>query len=91
MSVVAIGCLATSSSAFADSGCKATDPTGTPLNVRAAPQGKIVSKLANGRVLDIVEYDTDKKGQAWVFVADHRSGRELGWVFREFVSCYNQK
>ena len=30
--------------------CKVTDPTGTPLNVRQSPNGKIIGTLANGDV-----------------------------------------
>ena len=35
--------------------CKVTDPTGTPLNVRAKPNGKITGTLANGTLVAIVE------------------------------------
>ena len=31
--------------------CKVTDPTGTPLNVRSAPNGKIIGTLANGTLV----------------------------------------
>ena len=43
--------------AFAADGdrCKVTDPTGTPLNVRDSPNGKIVGTLANGVLVAIVE------------------------------------
>jgi hypothetical protein len=44
--------------------CKVTDPTGTPLNVRDSPNGKITGTLA------------------------HKTKKPIGWVFREFVSCF---
>ena len=36
--------------------CKVTDPTGTPLNVRDGPNGKVIGTLANGALVAIVEY-----------------------------------
>lgn len=35
--------------------CKVTDPTGTPLNVRQSPNGKIIGTLANGTFVIIVD------------------------------------
>ncbi len=68
--------------------CKVTDPTTTKLNVRDSPSGKIIGKLANGRVVYIADTDYDYKGKPWVLVFDAKTDRYLGWVFREFVSCY---
>ncbi len=68
--------------------CKVTDPTGTPLNVRSAPNGKIIGTLANGVIVSITEYKDDANGKPWVDVADYKTKKVLGWVFREFVSCY---
>lgn len=70
--------------------CKVTDPTGTPLNVRASPNGRILRKIQNDTVVYIEEYSTDSKGRAWARISlPTRNGRKiLGWVFREFISCY---
>ena len=70
--------------------CKITDPTGTPLNVRASPNGRILRKIANGTVVYIEDTSTDSKGRAWAQISINvRNGRRtLGWVFREFISCY---
>lgn len=68
--------------------CKVTDPTGTPLNVRAAVAGKIIGKLANGKVVYITESRYDDKGRPWVLIFDAKTDNYIGWVFREFVSCY---
>ena len=43
-----------------------TDPTGTPLNVRASPNGKIVGTLANGALVAIVESKDAANGKPWV-------------------------
>ena len=70
--------------------CKITDPTGTPLNVRASPNGRILRKIANGTIVYIEDTTTDSKGHAWAQISiPVRNGRRtLGWVFREFISCY---
>ena len=70
--------------------CKITDPTGTPLNVRASPNGRILRKIANGTVVMIEDTSYDSKNRAWAQISiSTRSGRKtLGWVFREFISCY---
>lgn len=68
--------------------CKVTDPTATQLNVRSSAGGKIVGKLPNGKVVYITEYDYDNNGKPWVLVFDAKTDKYIGWVFREFVSCY---
>jgi hypothetical protein len=68
--------------------CKVTDPTGTPLNVRATPNGKIIGTLANGIFVSILEYAADANGKPWVRVAYPETRKPIGWVFREFVSCF---
>lgn len=74
--------------AEAQSRCKVTDPTGTPLNVRSAPQGPIVGKLTNGNLVSILENADDAKGNPWVRIAMMSNNAPLGWVLREFVSCF---
>lgn len=68
--------------------CKVTDPTGTPLNVRATPNGKIIGKLKNNTTVYISEYDYDEKERTWALVFDAKTDKYIGWVFREFISCY---
>jgi uncharacterized protein YraI len=79
---------ATSASAATGDRCKVTDPTGTPLNVRSGPNGKIIGTLKNGTLVSITEYKDDANGKQWVDVADYNTKKAIGWVFREFVSCY---
>jgi hypothetical protein len=45
--------------------CKVTDPTGTPLNVRESPKGKIIGTLANGTFVTIVEFKNAANGKPW--------------------------
>lgn len=70
--------------------CKVTDPTGTPLNVRASPNGRILRKIANGTVVFIEQTSYDRRNRAWaqISIPVRRGRRTLGWVFREFISCY---
>lgn len=70
--------------------CKVTDPTGTPLNVRSWPNGKITGKVGNGTVVYIEDSSTDDNGKAWARIGTYRRKNYviLGWVYREFISCY---
>lgn len=78
----------TASGAFAQSRCRVMDPTGTPLNIRAAPNGEIIGKAANGALVNVLDRSTDGRGRAWVYVAHRASGEPLGWVYREFIACF---
>lgn len=70
--------------------CKVTDPTGTPLNVRDRPNGKVINTLRNGREVRIDETGSDNQGRRWAKIGSFQNGkyRVWGWVIREFVSCY---
>lgn len=46
--------------------CKVTDPTETPLNVRASPNGKILRKVTNGTIVYIEQTIYDSKNRPWV-------------------------
>ncbi|MFB2539719.1 MULTISPECIES: SH3 domain-containing protein [unclassified Acinetobacter] len=76
-----------SSVAFAQT-CKVTDPSSTPLNVRTAPMGKIIGKVANGTVVYTTEYAEDDKGRPWTLIFNAKNDKKIGWVYREFISCY---
>lgn len=66
--------------------CKITDPTGTPLNLRIAPNGQITGTVKNNTEVYIYEIVSDGKNQQWAKVGF--KGRVWGWAFREFISCY---
>jgi len=66
--------------------CVVTDPTGTPLNVRNAPRGPtILDTLPNGYRVKILGIAV-AAGEPWAYVAQ-TSGREIGWVYRRYISC----
>lgn len=68
--------------------CKVTDPTGTPLNLRAAPNGAVVGTIRNGIDVEILDVSLDSRGRRWTLIRPEGSGPAVGWVFREFLSCY---
>jgi hypothetical protein len=66
--------------------CQVSDPSGTPLNVRATPNGNKVGTLNNDDLVTILDQASDRAGKAWVYV-----GREdrspIGWVYRDYIRC----
>jgi hypothetical protein len=89
LAVLAAAALAlTTTGAFAQSRCKVMDPTGTPLNIRTAPNGAVVGQASNGALVSVIDRATDGRGRPWVYIAHRASGEPLGWVFREFIACY---
>ena len=65
--------------------CVVADPTGTPLNIRTSPNGKIVGKIANGERIRISDQTTEN-GKEWAYISNAAS-RPIGWVFRKFLAC----
>ncbi|WP_201723448.1 MULTISPECIES: SH3 domain-containing protein [unclassified Ensifer] len=64
--------------------CTVADPTGTPLNVRDAPNGRVVMTLSNGaRVHRTAERELN--GKRWSLVANEAG--TLGWVFSAYLGC----
>jgi Bacterial SH3 domain len=79
----------TSSSGLAGR-CTVTDPSGTPLNVRNAPQGSnIRDRLSNGSVVRVIRIVAEN-GEPWALI-ENQSGRELGWVYRPYITCDEDK
>ncbi len=72
--------------ALAGDRCKVTDPTGTPLNIRDQKKA-IIGTIENGRLVYVQRYGQDSDGKPWAYVST-ASGKRLGWVYREFISCY---
>jgi hypothetical protein len=72
---------------FAQSPCEVMDPTGTPLNVRASPNGHIVGTLQNGVQVSVLDRAVDRKKQQWVYVGLSEDQSPIGWVYREFIAC----
>jgi hypothetical protein len=74
--------------ASAQSRCRVMDPTGTPLNLRTAPYGRIIGTLPNGVLVSVIDRSVDANGRPWVYVASFETGNALGWVYREYIACF---
>jgi uncharacterized protein YgiM (DUF1202 family) len=64
--------------------CTVIDPTGTPLNVRSGPNGKILGTLKKG---ELVEFNEHKqvKGKKWALVS--KFSEASGYVFGDYLKC----
>ena len=62
--------LATAAGAFLVCGtvhaeCIVADPSPTPLNIRTAPYGRVVSTIRNGIEVNIFDHTADSRGRDW--------------------------
>ena len=76
--------------ALAEDKCIVTDPSGTPLNVRSAPGGKILTTLSNGITVVIGDTQKDAKGREWAQIVSLTTDPKAkgGWVAKDLVSCF---
>ena len=69
--------------------CIVADPTGTPLNIRLTPNGKIVATARKGTRIQVFEgeekYDDQKR--AWYFVALPTSSAPDGYALAAYINC----
>ena len=79
--------LGAASPALAQSFCYVSDPTGTPLNIRIEPGGRVVGAVRNGTQVTISESRRDERGRLWVFIRGLDDNRGIGWVYRDFLNC----
>jgi hypothetical protein len=82
--------VATNSTAIADSDvgklCAVNDPTGTPLNFRDKPNGRIIGRLPNGEEVGVLAIVRDRNGKIWAkLVIGSRSIH--GYVLRKYIDC----
>jgi len=75
---------------LSDRVCVVSDPTGTLLNVREEPNGRVVGTIANG-VWVWVRTRTTARGKSWAYIHDSDMagtiGTPLGWVFDAYLKC----
>lgn len=64
--------------------CTVIDPTGTPLNVRSGPNGKILSTLKKGELVEFNEHK-EVKGKKWAHVS--KFSEASGYVFGAYLKC----
>jgi hypothetical protein len=86
-SVLAIAFAIAVQPAFACEGppvCTVVDPTGTPLNVRKGPNGKILSTLKKGALVEVIDHK-DHEGKRWALVGKYAEA--WGYVFGAYLKC----
>lgn len=86
--ITALATSLTAAPAFAQSRCAVTDPTGTPLNIRETPNGEIIGRVSNGAGIRVMNTSFDERGRPWALISPRGRNHVVGWVYREFVSCY---
>jgi hypothetical protein len=68
--------------------CTVQDPTGTPLNVRERPSGRIIDRLANGLEVSVLSMVRDRNGKIWIALPKGDSEFVRGYVLRKYlVNC----
>jgi hypothetical protein len=65
--------------------CAVKDPTGTLLNVRAKPNGRVIARLKNDTLVAI---DDSTAGNKWSRISFKKGRKQLtGWVLRDYLGC----
>ena len=72
--------------ASAQERCLVADPTGTPLNISTAPNGRITQTLTNG-VLVMIFDRSSVRGKTWVYVGRYEDRVPIGWVYSGYLDC----
>ncbi len=69
--------------------CQVADPTGTPLNIRLTPNGRIVARAPNRSPLQVFvgEGARDAKGRLWHLVALTDSSAPNGYALAAYIRC----
>jgi len=69
--------------------CVIADAQDTALNVRDAPNGRVINRLRNGRKVEISKFLNDSKGRPWGYANGKYKGnyRNWGWVFMASLDC----
>lgn len=67
--------------------CRVADPTGSQLNLRTTPNGRIITTIENDISVTIIDSAKDGQGRDWVYIERDESGIALGWAFKRFLNC----
>jgi len=66
--------------------CTVSDPTGTPLNVREAPNGTVLGTWENGIRVRPYE-EVTHEGKLWYAVERYADDNAVGWVYDPYLTC----
>ena len=85
--VLAILAVATPAAAL---DCRVADPTGTPLNIRLTPNGRVVATARNGSPIQVFagEDRRDRQGRLWHYVALPGSSAPDGYAIASYIRCW---
>ncbi len=67
--------------------CTVIDDSGTPLNVRAAPNGRILGGLLYGHTVEVVEVSLSRNGRYWSRINANNPIYRSGWVLSALIDC----
>lgn len=75
--------------ANADTKCVVFDPHDSAANIRATPNGSVINRLRNYRIVYVQYYRNDRQGRPWAYVAGwyNRKWRNWGWIFNDIIRC----
>ena len=73
----------------AASNCRVADPTGTPLNIRTAPNGQVVATARNGALIQVYDNNDkfDNQGRRWYYVGLSTSSAPDGYAIAAYIRC----
>jgi hypothetical protein len=73
----------------AASDCRVADPTGTPLNIRDKPNGRIVATARTGDLIQVYDNEDqfDNEGRRWYHVGLSTSAAPDGYAFARYIRC----
>ncbi|MEN0087048.1 MAG: SH3 domain-containing protein [Pseudomonadota bacterium] len=66
--------------------CRVADPTGTPLNLREAPNGALLGSVQNGETIRVYNHQIHN-GKVWAQAYRNASDNSVGWVFDAYLKC----
>ncbi len=69
-----------SAPAAALAACTVTDPSGSAVRLRDAPNGTPIAEIELGTAVNVETEGFDSLGRVWVYVGN-------GWLIKENVSC----
>ncbi len=67
--------------------CIVIDDSGTPLNVRATPNGRILGGLLYGHSVEVVEVSLSRNGRYWSRINVNNPIYRSGWVLSALIDC----
>ena len=69
--------------------CVVWNVSDTAENTRATPNGLLINRLRNGRVVYIEKVSHDYQGRPWAYISGDYNGqwRNWGWMIMDSLRC----